>query len=116
MDDELREILELMNSKFDEKLSDIQGELGSIKRELADNKEEMKIVNYKLDKNIEEVQVINYKLDRTNGRFDNLDLKVDNLDLRIRSTEINIRKDIKKLSDENETVIEVLKQHDFLPN
>jgi hypothetical protein len=44
-----------------------------------------------------------------------MDLKIDNLDLRVRNVEANIRKDLKKLSDENETVIEILKIHDILP-
>ncbi len=63
----------------------------------------------------EEMKVMNYKLDRHYEKIDNLDLKVDNLDVRIRNTEANIRKDIKKLSDENETMIEFLRQHEFLP-
>ncbi len=63
----------------------------------------------------EEMKVINYKLDRHAGRFDDLDLKVDNLDVKIRNAESNIRKDIKVLRDENDTMIEVLKQNEFIP-
>lgn len=69
----------------------------------------------RIDRPDKRLEVVEYKTDRTNTRFDNLDLKIDNLDLRIRNTEANIRKDIKKLSDENETMIEVLKQREILP-
>ncbi|WMJ88204.1 hypothetical protein [Anaerocolumna sp. MB42-C2] len=91
-----------MDNELKDILTNIQGELNSIKKELADNREEIKVINYKLDRHSE--------------RFNSLDLKVDNLDLKLRNTEVNIRKDIKKLSDDNETMIEVLRQHEFLPN
>ena len=98
MDNELKEMFELMSSKIDEKLDlmnfKFSEQLSDIKRELASNREEMKVVNYKLDRHTE---------------------KIDGLDLRLRNAETNIRKDIKKLSDENETIIEVLKQHELLP-
>ncbi|WFR60114.1 hypothetical protein QA584_13855 [Anaerocolumna sp. AGMB13025] len=48
----------------------------------------------------EDIQIINYKLD-INSK------KIDDLDLRVRISESNIRKDIQRLSDENETIIEV---------
>ena len=63
----------------------------------------------------EEMKVMNYKLDRHSERFDDLELKTDNLDIKIRNAESNIRKDIRKLFDNDETIIEVLKQHDMLP-
>lgn len=56
------------------------------------------------------------KVDSANERFEDMDLKVDNLELRLRNAESNIRKDIKKLSDENDTIIEVLKQNNIFKN
>ncbi len=78
-------------------------------------KEALNSVLNKLDKLDKRMEVVEFKIDRHTEKFDDLDLKVDNLDIRIRNTESNIRKDIRKLSDENETVIEVLRQRDFLP-
>ncbi|MGB8453566.1 MAG: hypothetical protein WCD89_14710 [Anaerocolumna sp.] len=76
--------------------------LESFKSDILDNISlEMKKINDRLD-------VVDYKLDRTSE-------KVDKLDLKIRNAESNIRKDIRKLSDDNETIVEVLKQHDFIP-
>ncbi len=104
MDRELKEMLESMDSKFDNrmkamdsrfnnKLESMDEKLNTIQKELANNKEEMKVMNYKLDRHTE---------------------KIENLDLRLRNAEANIRKDVRKLSDENETIIEVLRQRDFL--
>ena len=76
---------------------------------------EIRQINDKMDKIDRRLEVVEYKVDRTNERFENLDLKVDNLELRLRNVEANIRKDIRKLSDDNETMIEVLKQHELLP-
>lgn len=57
---------------------------------------------------IKRMEVIELKLDRNTEKIDDL-----GLDLKI--VERNVRKDIRKLTDENETIIEVLKIHDILP-
>lgn len=88
MDNELKEMLEGLKTDILESM---------------DSKLDEKLKGIK-----EEIQIINYKLDISNK-------KIDDLDLRVRISESNIRKDIKKLSDENETMIEVLKQHELLP-
>ena len=61
-----------------------------------------------LDSMIERMKVIEFKVDRNSEKIDDV-----SLDLKI--MERNVRKDIRKLSDENETIIEVLKIHDILP-
>lgn len=93
MDNELKEVMDNILNRIDK----LDKRMGGIE--------------YKVDR----MDVIEYKLDRTNECFENLDLKVDNLELRLRNAESNIRKDIKKLSDENDTIIEVLKQNELLP-
>ena len=104
-----------MDNEIKELLLNMQEEMKVINHKLDKNSEEMKVINHKLDKhseelkkNSEEIKVINYKLDRNSE-------KIGDLDLRLRNAENNIRKDIRKLSEDNETIIEVLKQHDFLP-
>ncbi|MGB8452400.1 MAG: hypothetical protein WCD89_08715 [Anaerocolumna sp.] len=62
----------------------------------------------KMDKIDKRLEIVEYKVDRNSE-------KIDNLDIKVRVAESNIRKDIKKLSDENDTVIEVLKQNQLLP-
>ncbi len=61
-----------------------------------------------LDSMIERMKIIEFKVDRNSEKIDDV-----SLDLKI--MERNVRKDIRKLSDENETIIEVLKIHDILP-
>ncbi|SHJ46640.1 hypothetical protein SAMN02745136_00099 [Anaerocolumna jejuensis DSM 15929] len=90
-----------MDNELKEALSGVVAEI----RQLSD----------KVDKIDKRLEIVEYKVDRTNERFENLDLKVDNLDLRLRNVEANIRKDIRGLSEDNETIIEVLKQHELLP-
>lgn len=87
MDNELKEMLEGFKT-------DILVEI----RQLSDKVDGM-------DKRLE---IVEYKVDRTSERL-------DDLDLRLRILEKNIRKDIRVLSDDVETVIEVLKQRDILP-
>ncbi len=104
MDNEIKELLLNMQ----EEMKVINHKLDKNSEELKKNSEEIKVINHKLDKHSEEIKVINYKLDRNSE-------KIGDLDLRLRNAENNIRKDIRKLSEDNETIIEVLKQHDFLP-
>lgn len=47
---------------------------------------------------------------------DRTEKKVDNLRLDVAVAERDIRRDILELKDEMETVIEVLKMHDLIPN
>ena len=127
------EILESIESKLDEKLDEKLKSFESNLDERLDEKLDEKLKGFesnlderldeklkgfesksdeKLDEKLkgikEDIQIINYKLDISNK-------KIDDLDLRVRISESNIRKDIKKLSDENDTVIEILKQHNLLP-
>lgn len=55
----------------------------------------------------EDIKILTYKVDRNSE-------KIDDLSLDLKVVERNVRRDIRKLNDENETVIEVLKQHDIL--
>lgn len=57
---------------------------------------------------LKRMEVIELKLDRNTEKIEDL-----GLDLKI--VERNVRKDIRKLTDENETIIDVLKIHDILP-
>ena len=56
----------------------------------------------------EDIKVLTYKVDRNAEKLD--DLALDS-----KVMERNIRRDIRKLSDDNDTMIEVLKQHEFIP-
>lgn len=61
---------------------------------LSQIREDIKVLNYKVDKNAE---------------------KIDDLSLDLKVVERNIRRDIRQLKEDDETIIEVLKQHDMLP-
>ncbi len=83
-----------MDNELREVLESIKGEI----RQLGDKVE-------KIDKRLE---VVEFKVDRNTE-------KVDDLSLDLKVVERNIRRDIRKLSDENETIIEALRQHEILP-
>ena len=53
------------------------------------------------------IDVIDFKLDRTNK-------KVDDLQLDMKLSERNIKRDISRLQDQMDTVVEVLKQHELI--
>lgn len=63
----------------------------------------------KLKPIIDRLDIMEHKQDRT-------EKKVDNLRLDVAVAERDIRRDILELKDEMETVIEVLKMHDLIPN
>lgn len=56
------------------------------------------------------------RLDVIEMKQDIASKKLDDLKLDVKIAERDIRRDIHKLNDEMETVVEVLKQHELLPN
>ena len=58
---------------------------------------------------LDRLDIMEHKQDRT-------EKKVDDLRLDVAVAERDIRRDIHELKDEMETVIEVLKMHDLIPN
>jgi chromosome segregation ATPase len=75
----------------------------------------LKPINDRLDK-------MDDRLDKTDSRLDVIEMKqdiatkkIDDLRLDVAISERDIRRDIHKLNDGMETVVEVLKQHELLP-
>lgn len=56
------------------------------------------------------------RLDVIEMKQDIASKKLDDLKLDVKIAERDIRRDIHKFNDEMETVVEVLKQHELLPN
>lgn len=70
----------------------------------------------------EDLQAIGELLKPIKDRLDVIEMKQDitskklnDLELDVKVSERNIRRDLHKLNDEMETVVEVLKQNDFIP-
>lgn len=66
---------------------------------------------------------IDGRLDQMGGRLDVLEMKqditskkLDDLKLDVQISERNIKREIHKLNDEMDTVVEVLRQHELIPN
>lgn len=81
--------------------------------------EDLRLIGEVMDEKLEPVYD---RLDKIDGRFEVLTLrqeltekKLDALKFDLESAKREIRKDIHKLNDEMETVIQVLKQHELLP-
>ncbi|MGF7144094.1 archaellum component FlaC [Anaerotaenia torta] len=125
MENELKEILGNMLSevrdikvhvgKVDDHLSVIDGRLDTIDGRLDTIDCRLDTMDGRLDTmdgrlNVMDdcIKVIKFKVDRNSERISNL-----SLDMKV--LERNIRTDIRKLSDENETIIEILKIRDILP-
>ena len=62
----------------------------------------------KMDKIDKRLEVVEFKVDKNSE-------KIDDISLDLKVVERNIRRDIRQLKEDNETIIEVLKQHDMLP-
>ena len=58
---------------------------------------------------------INDRLDIIELKQDRTSKKLDDLQLDVKIAERDIRRDIHKLNDEMETVVEILKQHELIP-
>ena len=90
-----------------------------------DNMTDKEILNLILEKvsNLEsDMKMVNNQLDKMDSRFDAIELKqdrtskkLDDLQLDVKIAERDIRRDIHSLNDQMETVIEVLKQHELIP-
>lgn len=81
--------------------------------------EDLRLIGEVMDEKLEPVYD---RLDKMDGRFEVLTLrqeltekKLDALKFDLESAKREIRKDIHKLNDEMEMVIQVLKQHELLP-
>jgi hypothetical protein len=70
-------------------------------------KEILENILNKIEKIDKRLEVVEYKVDRNTEKIDDV-----SLDLKI--SERNIRKDIRQLKDSEDTVVEVLKQHELL--
>ncbi len=76
----------------------------------------------RLDKMDGRLNDMDDRLDKTDSRLDAIEMKqdittkkLDDLRLDVAISERDIRRDIHKLNDGMETVVEVLKQHELLP-
>jgi len=80
---------------------------------MALTKEDLQAIKELMD---QQLKPINDRLDIMEHKQDRTEKKVDNLRLDVAVAERDIRRDILELKDEMETVIEVLKMHDLIPN
>ncbi len=109
------ELLKAISEILDEKLQPIKEDIGNLKSDVEGLKENMKILSNK-------VEVLEVKQNMTYEKLEILELKqvrthekLNNLSLDVKQAERNIRKDIHKLNDETETIIEVLQQNELIP-
>ena len=79
---------------------------------MALTKEDLQAISQLMD---ERLKPINTRLDIIEHKQDRAEKKVDNLRLDVAVAERDIRRDILELKDEMETVIEVLKINELLP-
>lgn len=81
------------------------------------DKEDLQAIGQLMDTKLDErLKPINDRLDIIEHKQDRTEKKVDDLRLDVAVAERDIRRDILELKDEMETVIEVLKMHDLIPN
>lgn len=96
-----KEDLQAISHIFDARFDSIDEKFKSID-------EKFESIDRKFDSIDDRLKMIELKQDRTAK-------KLDNLQFEFKASERNIRKSLYKLQDEMETVIEVLKQNEMLP-
>ncbi len=79
---------------------------------MALTKEDLNAISQLMD---EKLKPINDRLDIIELKQDRTSKKLDDLQLDVKIAERDIRRDIHKLNDEMETVVEILKQHELIP-
>ena len=118
--DDIKAIGELLDEKLDEKL--IENFDKSFDKKFAESfdKSFKKSFAESFDKSFDKkfdpkIKPIYGRLDMIDIKLERASRKMDDLELDVKISERNIRKDIHLLKDQMETVIEVLKQHEMLP-
>lgn len=74
------------------------------------------MMDTRMDKMEDHMNKMDTRMDAIQMRQNLTSNKLDDIELNIKVSERNIRKDIHKLDDETETVIEILKIRELLPN
>lgn len=83
---------------------------------MALTKEDLNAIGQLMDTKLDELlKPINDRLDIIELKQDRTAKKLDDLRLDVAVAERDIRRDIHELKDEMETVIEVLKMHELIP-
>ncbi len=93
---------------IDGRLDTMDGRLDTMDGRLNTMDGRLNVMDVRLNVMDDCIKVIKFKVDRNSERISNL-----SLDMKV--LERNIRTDLRKLSDENETIIEILKIRDILP-
>ena len=107
LDNSLHPINERLD-KMDIRLNNIEDRLGNVEDRLGNVEDRLNKTDIRLDKLEGRIAVMEMKQDITSKKLD--DLKLD-----VKIAERDIRRDLHKLDDEMETVLELLKQHELLP-
>lgn len=110
--DDLLAISHIFDARFDsidEKFKSIDEKFESIDKRFESIDKKFDSIDKKFDSIDDRLKIMELKQDRTAK-------KLDNLQFEVKASERNIRKDIHKLQDEMETVIEVLRQNEMLPH
>lgn len=109
--DSIDEKFKSIDEKFesiDRKFESIDRKFESIDRRFESIDRKFESIDKRFDSIDDRLKMIELKQDRTAK-------KLDNLQFEFKASERNIRKSLYKLQDEMETVIEVLKQNEMLP-
>ena len=114
--EDLKAIEYLLDTKLEEKLEQkLEEKLEQKLEEKLDQKLDEKL-DQKLDEKLDEkFRPINRRLDVLEFKQNLMSKKLDDLQLDIKISERDIRRDIHRLNDEMETVIEILKQNEMIP-
>lgn len=88
-------------SELKDDVSELKDDVSELKNEMSDVKQQISTINERLRR-------LEYNQQKTSKR-------VDNLSLDIQISERAIRKDIRLLSENQDTIIEMLKQEEILP-
>lgn len=111
MDNETKEMFSLILGRFD-----------SIDRRLDKMDERFDGIDKRLDKMDERFDGIENRLDKIEHRLDILEYKqnvtarkLDDLQLDVQNLRRDVQRDIHRLNDTTETIVEILKQHEMIP-
>lgn len=102
------EILQSIGKLLDKKLQPIQQEINNINSRLDSVENKLSNIGNRLG-NVEE------SLDTMEFKQAKLSKNIKELNLDVQQAERNIRRDIHKLNDETETIIEILQQKELIP-
>lgn len=96
-------------------MQSVKGDMQSMKDDMQSMKDDMQSMKSNMQSMQTDISLIHRRIDVLEFKQERTNKKLDDLQLDVKIAERNIKRDVYKLQDEMETVVEVMRQHELIP-